>query len=480
MILRLFLAACLFISSSAVATADSWSQWTAIENPPGVLHSGCSVEIIKGSDGRLHIFMIDTEHNRLWHKYREKRQIRKPECTRKPVSKDNYNELRRVACDPLIWDRKNSAPPDFCDEINTEQEPFWITCTLAAYRTEPVWSNWEAVGKWDIPEADMQKLAFRIDMAAFENTDGRLEIFLIDSMSQIWNVRQISSYSEWGTWDYFEQPPSSAGVRDIAAGYNVDKRPEIFVTTYDNEIFHTSQIPAGGGWEDWESLGVIPPPIPDPSEAVVGRISLIFKDQNGRLSVIAFSGMEALFVARFGYGQLWLKSQQTPGGIWESQWHPLELYGYGNTYPPLRAISNIDGRVELWNIARGRPNGQFDLIFKRQSAPNTNTWANWNKIEPLPYNLQRSHQEQPLVTGTRASDKRISVFVKSQDNKIWYSRQVKPGAELKEWQALDEIMPYIFVDKIYAFPNESGLEEVFAFSRPFSSDPYIWWINRKN
>jgi hypothetical protein len=479
MILRLFVAACLSISTSSVAAADAWSQWAAIENPPGVLYTGCSVEIIKSSDSRHHIFMIDTVHNRLWHKYREKRKIRKPECTRKPVSKDNYYKLRRLACDPLIWGKKKSAPPDFCDEINTEQEPFWVKCTLEAYQESSVWSNWESVGKWDIPEANMQKLAFRKDMAVAENADGLLQIFIIDYMSQIWTVRQISSHYGWGTWDYFDQPPSSAGIRDIVASANEDRRPEIFVTTVDNVIFHRSQIAAGGAWEDWESLGMIPPPPADPSETVIGQISLIFKEQNGKLSLIAFSGIQADFIARFGYGYLWLKSQKVPGGIWESGWNPIEIYSYGNTYPPLRAITNIDGRVELWNIARG-PSGQFVLIFKRQLAQNTNAWSNWNKIEPLPYNLQRSHQDQPLVTGTRAGDKRISIFVKSQDHRIWYSRQVKPGAELGEWQVLDEILPNIFVDKIYAFPNEYGLEEVFAVSRPFSSDPYVWRINRKN
>jgi hypothetical protein len=140
---------------------------------------------------------------------------------------------------------------------------------------QALWTDWADYGN------------YVRQVAVSSNQDGRLEVFAVGNDYGLWHMSQLTPNGEWGAWSELGWPNESqdqydlGGVKQIAVQRNADGRLEVFAVGFsDNGLWHTAQLdPNGGtGWSTWSSLG--------DASTYVRQIS-VGKNADGRLEVFA-------------------------------------------------------------------------------------------------------------------------------------------------------------------------------------------------
>jgi hypothetical protein len=108
------------------------------------------------------------------------------------------------------------------------------------------WSGWGALAGAALASAP----------AVGTNADGRLELVAVAGDGSLQHAWQTAPNSGWSSWASL----GSAGggfLSDAAPGTstNADGRLEIFVVASDSELYHAWQTAANNGWSGWGSFG---------------------------------------------------------------------------------------------------------------------------------------------------------------------------------------------------------------------------------
>jgi hypothetical protein len=181
-------------------------------------------------------------------------------------------------------------------------------------------------------------------MTTAADADGSLELFTIDTAGAVWHCRQTQpNGSSWSGWESMDFPHSlSAFPAVLAAAQNHDGRLELFVVGSGGTLWHRWQTQPNGIWSDWKSL--------DTRGRGFAGIA-VTAEPTGRL--VLFAAERPTVEGHNSGGVLWQRGQITPGGSW-SPWEswagklslgqPGPLHLPGHIQAPVLAL---DGKGQL-------------------------------------------------------------------------------------------------------------------------------------
>ena len=205
------------------------------------------------------------------------------------------------------------------------------------------WSDWESLG---VPGAGTTG-----PLIAAASADGRLELFTAAIDGAVWHCGQTQPSGDWSDWGSMDFPPGlQAELGGLAAAQNQDGRLELFVIGSGGTLWHRWQISPLGSWSNWASLGAR-------GQGFAGVAAA--PELSGRLMIFATERPTSTSTGGHNRGDvLWQRSQVTPGGGW-SPWEswkrmlslghtgPLRLPGLIQT-PVLAMDANGQMGLYLW------------------------------------------------------------------------------------------------------------------------------------
>jgi hypothetical protein len=226
------------------------------------------------------------------------------------------------------------------------------------------------------------------DPASTRNSDGRLEVFVVQSDHALYHKSETvaGSSSSWTAYSSLGSPGNIIG--NPAVSRNSDGRLEVFVIGSDHALYHDSQVIAGGStWRGFTKLGgyVISDPV-------------VAQNSDGRLQVFAIGSDRAV----------WTISQVAPSS---SSWSAFSSLGgaiANNTKPA--AVLNSGGQMQIFVI-----NSNNAVLYKSQVAPGSATWSSYIILGGVVIS-------NPVVATN--SDGRLELFVIGSDHALYHNSQL--------------------------------------------------------
>jgi hypothetical protein len=244
------------------------------------------------------------------------------------------------------------------------------------------WWQWYALGE---PGGDGFLMSALVPA---QNSDGRLETFLMRRDGTVRHHWQTSPNNGWSQWQSLDKPDDDA-FGPLAVGANADGRLEVVVpgvsTAGEVAMWHRWQLTGGGRWSDWASLGR------PGGQLGPGGVPVLAQNQDGRLELFTVGDDRAV----------WRRRQQPLGGGW-SAWESLGSKAGG--FAEVGVGANADGRLELFATLHDGT----DLWHRRQTAPN-NGWAPWASLGSV---ATGTIQAPALVAN---ADGRLELFLRTPD-----------------------------------------------------------------
>lgn len=136
------------------------------------------------------------------------------------------------------------------------------------------WVTWKMVGGKLLSSPNCGK-----------NKDGTLEVFGLGTDHGVWHRWQKKVNGEWSPWTSLGAPMGTQFNSRVAAANNEDGRLEVFVRAADNTIYHIWQHKPNKSWVEWAPL----PGVKFASDPVVVR------NKDGRLSLFGRGADNALY-----------------------------------------------------------------------------------------------------------------------------------------------------------------------------------------
>ena len=193
-------------------------------------------------------------------------------------------------------------------------------------------------------------------------SDGRLQLFIVDSSDQIWTMWQQTSNSSdgWSPISPFQK--TQTGSRFITAGRLSDGRLQLFVVDNVSQIWTTWQQTSEANAK-WTSLSQFEAPSTGARILALGPLS------DGRLQ---------LFIIELDNSQIWTTWKQTTEP--DAHWTPLSPFPTPQQlYPQWLATGPLsDGRLQLF-ITDGSGNGPIWTTWK-QSTDSHSAWTPFSQL----------------------------------------------------------------------------------------------------
>jgi choline dehydrogenase-like flavoprotein/peptide methionine sulfoxide reductase MsrB len=200
------------------------------------------------------------------------------------------------------------------------------------------WSDWESTGH-----------LIRGRPAAFQNADGRLEVFaagLDGRLGHVWEWDPGGAIG-WSEWDDFLHLIRG----DPAVFRNADDRLEVFACNGEGRLGHVWQLDPGGhtGWSDWGDFG-----------HTIRGDPAVFQNADGRLEVFGCSGEGRL-------GHVWRDHGGRAAG-----WSDWGDFGYPISGTPT-VFNNAEGRLDVFVV---RLDGRLGHV-RQQDPGGAHPWSDW-------------------------------------------------------------------------------------------------------
>ena len=113
-----------------------------------------------------------------------------------------------------------------------------------------IWQTWSSVGT---PNAGQQLTLHVARNQTNDNYNGTLEVVASDGTNLYQMAQQGKNTNIWGAWGSLWRRSGSA-VASFAIGQNQDGRLEVFVITSDTNVYHAWQGWPAGSWSSWNQL----------------------------------------------------------------------------------------------------------------------------------------------------------------------------------------------------------------------------------
>jgi hypothetical protein len=216
---------------------------------------------------------------------------------------------------------------------------------------QTAWSSSNAWSAW-LPHSTPSGSFVVGPVTAGRTADGRIEVFVVDNVAALWNIRQSEGNGSWSNWNAFGS--AGSGLEDRPAlARNADGRLTLFVRSTDGTLWSRTQtqVSATDDWSGWVSEGTggggfFDHPVVGPSAD--GRLELFLADRDGNI---------------------WHKWRTAASNGW-SPW--TQRCGRRRIYRRCSELGrNGDGRLELFAVAR-----DGNLWHKWQTAA-SNGWSGW-------------------------------------------------------------------------------------------------------
>lgn len=326
-----------------------WNGSTSLGQPAGGALA-CGPAVARNADGRLEAAVIGRDLA-VWYAWQ----------SRPGQDWTSWRLLGQPGGQPVIAKQQVPAPalpsatpvdptPVLASNADGRLEVFvvgadqtvWHCGQLAAV-PDGGWSDWESLG---LPGAGTTG-----PLTAATNADGRLELFTIAVLGGVWRCGQTQPNGDWSAWESMNLPQGlQAELGGLAAAQNQDGRLELFVAGQGGVLRHCWQTQPGGTWSAWKSL--------ETRGAGFAGVTAAL-GPGGRLVIFATERPTATSTGEHNSGEvLWQRSQITPGGAW-SAWEswkrmlslgqagPLRLPGLIQT-PVLAADYEEQLGLYLW------------------------------------------------------------------------------------------------------------------------------------
>ncbi|KAH6715963.1 peptidase S8/S53 domain-containing protein [Leptodontidium sp. MPI-SDFR-AT-0119] len=319
-----------------------------------------------------------------------------------------------------------------------------------------LWHIWQTVinGGWSswFSHGSPRRVRLNGSPIVGRNLDGRLQVFLLSTDSQLWYIAQTTPGGGWGSWTSLGKPASTTLTDSSVIASNADGRLEIFTQGADSALWHIWQTTPNGTWSSWVSQGK------PPSGGVQGSLC-IAPSQDGRLEVFAV-GLD---------GDLWHTWQTAVNNGWSS-WFSHGNPGQGQTFggstiPPVMA-AQADGRLHLFIPTLGGPMWRIS-----QTAVN-NGWSKWTSHGQPGGSPGYLFSDPPAIASN--ADGRLELFIPAQGG-VWHIWQTTPNGAWSGWynQLPDTSGGPVPVDGSVALaPNADGRLEMAMLG----FDSAVWHI----
>ena len=232
-----------------------WSAWDSLGAPPGGL-ANVTAEVGRNGDGRLEVFAFAGDLA-VWHIWQQAAggwsgwhslgtpSGLAPFALAVGETSDGRLAVFSVVLGGGLWRRQHASAPG------------------------TGWDAWEDLG--------MPTGAPLTGVSVGRNADGRLEVFSVSDVHDVWHRWETTPGGAWGGWANLGTPTVALGLDRPVVGTNADGRLELFTVGRDvaqNEAWHIWQDPAmPTGWSAWESLGGSPGGL-DVGQNADGRLEL--------------------------------------------------------------------------------------------------------------------------------------------------------------------------------------------------------------
>lgn len=310
----------------------SWNGWASLGQPAGgALASGPAVAC--NPYGRLVAFVIGSDLT-VW--FASQTQPG-PDWT-------DWVPLGQPGGEPVI-----SPPPTGVSAVNPTPtlasnadghlEVFVVSSDGTVWHSGQLpsgaWSEWTSLG---LPGSGTVG-----PMTTAADADGSLELFTIDTAGAVWHCSQTQPNGSWSGWESMDFPHGlSAFPPVLAAAQNHDGRLELFVVGSGGMLWHRWQTQPNGTWSDWKSLNTR-------GRGFAGIA--VTAEPAGRL--VLFAAERPTAEGHNSGEVLWQCGQVTPGGSWspwESWARMLSLGQPGPLHLPglIQApVLALDGKGQL-------------------------------------------------------------------------------------------------------------------------------------
>jgi hypothetical protein len=185
-----------------------------------------------------------------------------------------------------------------------------------------------------------------IDIAAIQNEDGRLEVFWINELNEIYHIWQTKINNGWSQVDKLGE--IGARAKKLVVGRNQNGCLEVFIIGMDNKIYQIRQVVPNGGWAGWLML--------ENYESQARELA-IAQNQDGSLEVFHIS-LDNL--------NIWRTRQVEPNSKNWSAWKRLGDEGTKGT--SLAVIQNKFSELELFFV------GTNSVVYQFRQSPINSEW----------------------------------------------------------------------------------------------------------
>lgn len=194
-----------------------------------------------------------------------------------------------------------------------------------------------------------------INPCTARTSDGRQEVFAINTSGVLEHIYQTAANSGWSGWTTFGTTTWSQDSIP-AVGVNSDGRLEVFLIGLNGEVYHMYQLtPGSSASTNWSGFSVL-------QSSFISQIAKVGlgKWANGALDLFV-TGTDGVLYETHQSGSSWT-SWATLGGSWGAS-------------TDIATANEKDGREEVFMVGF---NGQ--LYHNWQTAANSTTWNGWASL----------------------------------------------------------------------------------------------------
>ena len=228
---------------------DGWAGWSGWSGHPAGGVRPCRPAVAPGAGGLLEIVVIGQD-GAVWHAGQDS-------------SGDgwlDWQSLGQPGGKPVVSTKLGARLPDpapvLIHHVDQSLEIFVVRNDLTVWHIRQLqpggaWSGWAPLGLPGGPGAGTVG-----PLVAGTNADGTLALFTTDGKGTVQYCTQLQAGgADWSGWEPLGSPAGHTAGPRLAVVRNSNGELELFMVDDSGTLWHCWQLQPGGGWSGWKSLG---------------------------------------------------------------------------------------------------------------------------------------------------------------------------------------------------------------------------------